>query len=216
MRRLLQFPKVLGETGHSGRRVKDNLRPVQSQDAGALGKMPVVADVDADLAELGLKNRVGQVAGREIELLPESRMAVRDVMLAILAQILAVGVDDGGGIEVKPGKVLLEDWNHQHHAMARGFLLHQLDGWAVGYLLGHVVPADMLLRAKVRAIEEFLEAEHLHALLRRRADQLEVLLHHGLLDRGHGVRRSELVVRLDQTTADYPRHMRLRDRAVKL
>jgi hypothetical protein len=61
--------------------------------------VPVVADVDADLADGGLEDRVPEVPGPEVELLPEA-LDVRDVRLAVLAQVLAVGVDDRGGVVV--------------------------------------------------------------------------------------------------------------------
>ena len=128
------------------------------------------------------KNGIAQVARREIKLLPESGMHVRDVMLAILAQILAIGIDHRGSVEVQARHLLFVDRNHDHHAVLGGDLLHQLGGRAIGHALGQVVPANVLLGAEIRTVEKFLQAEYLHFLLRGLLDQLQVLVDHGLLD----------------------------------
>ena len=80
----------------------DGLKTISApaQAAGPLGEVAVVADVDADLADRGVEDRVAQVARAEVELLPEARVAVRDVDLAELAEVLAVGVDHGGRVVV--------------------------------------------------------------------------------------------------------------------
>src|SRR5690606_38182454 len=49
VRGLLQFPKILRQPRHRGRRVEDDLGAVQAEGAGAFGKVAVVADVDTDL-----------------------------------------------------------------------------------------------------------------------------------------------------------------------
>ena len=122
MRGLLQLPEVLAEAGHRGRGVEDDLRAVQAERARALREVAVVADVDADLGEGGLEHRVAEVAGPEVELLPEARLAVGDVGLAVLAEVLAVGVDHGRGVVVDAGLLLLVDGHHDHHLV----LLRQL------------------------------------------------------------------------------------------
>src|SRR5438046_1217686 len=98
MRRLLELPEILRKSGHGGRGIHHDLRSRQSQLAGAFGEMAVVADVDADLGVRRLENGVAEVAGAEVELLPETGSDVRDVVLAVLAEVLAVGVDHGGGV----------------------------------------------------------------------------------------------------------------------
>jgi hypothetical protein len=89
-------------------------------------------------------------------------MHVRDVVLAVLAEILAVGVDDGGGVEVQARHLLFIDRDHDHHLVLGRDLLHQLGGRSIGNALGQVVPANVLLGAEIRTVEKFLEAEHLH------------------------------------------------------
>src|SRR5205823_12778010 len=76
VRRLLELPEVLGEAGHGGRRVEHDLRSVQPQLSRPLGEVPVVADVDAHLAIGRVEDRVAEVAGTEVELLPKAGSGV--------------------------------------------------------------------------------------------------------------------------------------------
>src|SRR5437016_1740556 len=46
--RLLQLPKVFRKSCHGCRWIENDFCAVQSQRAGAFGKMPVITDVDAD------------------------------------------------------------------------------------------------------------------------------------------------------------------------
>src|SRR5262249_51928558 len=71
VRRLLELPQVLRQPGHGGRRVEYDLGPVQPEAPRPFREVPVVADVDADLADPRLEHRVTEVAGPEIKLLPE-------------------------------------------------------------------------------------------------------------------------------------------------
>src|SRR5258706_6232429 len=90
MGRLFQLPQVLRQPLHRRRRIEDDFRTVEAEQSRALGKVPVIADVDADRCVPGLENRVSKVAGLEEELLPEARR-VRDVVLAVFAEVAAVG-----------------------------------------------------------------------------------------------------------------------------
>ena len=83
--RLLDPPQVLGQAARRGARDQDDLRAVEPQRPGALREVPVVADVHADLADGRLEHRIAEVAGPEVELLPEA-LDVRDVRLAVLAR----------------------------------------------------------------------------------------------------------------------------------
>ena len=87
VRGLLQLPQILAEAGDGGRGVEDDLGAVQSERARAFGEVAVVADVDADLDEAEVEDGIAEVAGAEVELLPEARRDVRDVGLAVLAEI---------------------------------------------------------------------------------------------------------------------------------
>ena len=62
MRRLLKFPQIFGKTGNGCRRIEHDLRPVQSENARTLRKMPVVANVDADPRIFSLEHRISKIA----------------------------------------------------------------------------------------------------------------------------------------------------------
>src|SRR4029453_18567568 len=83
---LLQLPEVLTQAGHGGRRIDDVFGAVQRQCAPALGKVPVVTDVDAELAISGLKHRPARVARLEEELLVEAGH-LRYVRLAVFSEV---------------------------------------------------------------------------------------------------------------------------------
>ena len=111
------------------------LRAVQRQRAPAFREMAVVADVDAELDVCGLEHRVAQVARLEEELLVEARIDLRDVRLAIFAEVLAVGVDHGGGVVVHAGHGFLVDRHDHDHAVLLRVLLHEPRRVAVGHAL---------------------------------------------------------------------------------
>src|SRR5262249_35557711 len=76
-----------------------------------------------------------------------------------------------------------------------------------GHRLGGVVPALVLARAEVRAVEDLLQAEDLHALLAGLVDQRQVLLEHRGLDLGHGLRLVvDGITGLDEARDDLARH----------
>src|SRR5882762_9726358 len=79
VRRLLEFPKIFGEAGDSGRRVVDDFRAVEAEDSRAFREVAVVADVHADAGITSLEDRVTGVSRREVKLFPETRMAMRNV-----------------------------------------------------------------------------------------------------------------------------------------
>src|SRR5262249_12089245 len=81
MRRLLDLPHALRDPRHGRRRIEDNLRPVEPQAPRAIWEVTVVTNVNADLANLRVEHRVAHVARPEIKLLPEARVAMRDVDL---------------------------------------------------------------------------------------------------------------------------------------
>ena len=162
MGRLLDAPQVLAQTGDGSARVEDNLRAVQAQATGAIREVAVVADVYADFAVLGIEYGVAGVAGLEEEFLPEA-FDLRDMVLAVLAQVGAVGVDDGSGVVVNAGHFDFVDRDDDDHVVLLGVFAHQLGGGTVRDLLGQVVPLGILRRAEVGAGEDFLEAQHLDA-----------------------------------------------------
>ncbi len=86
--------------------------------------MAVVADVDSYARKFRFEDGIAEVSGSEIEFFPESGMHVGDVVLAIFAQILAVGINDCGGVEVEAGHLLLVNRDHDRHAVLGCELLH--------------------------------------------------------------------------------------------
>src|SRR5215813_8481403 len=85
VRGLFELPEVFGQTRDRRRRVEDDLGAVQPQRPRAFGKVTVVADVDPDARVGRVEGRITKIARLEIELLPESRRDVRDVVLAVFA-----------------------------------------------------------------------------------------------------------------------------------
>ena len=206
MGRLFELPEILGQAGDGRGRVEDDLRAVQAERARTFREVPVVADVDADLRERRVEDRVAEIAGPEVELLPESWLAVRDVRLAVLAEVGPVGVDHRRSVVVDARLLFLVDRRDDHHPMLLRQLAHERNRRPVGHALGQVVPAGFLLGAEVGAVEELLQAQDLHLLARRLADERHVAVDHRLLDRGEIPLGSEHVPRLDESAAHRPGH----------
>ncbi len=153
--------------------------------APALGEVAVVADVDADLADGGVEDRPAEIAGAEVELLPEA-LDLRDVVLAVGAEDGAVGVDHGRGVVVEAGLLDLEDGDDDHHAGLAGQGLHAADGGPVGHRFGPAVVLRVLDLAEVGGVEDLLEPDDLRAPPGGLAGVLLVLRHHGLGVAGPG------------------------------
>ena len=147
--------------------------------------MAVVADVHADLADGRLEDRVAQVPRTEVELLPEA-LDVRDVGLAVLAEVRAVRIDHGSGVVVdaRGALVLLVHRGDDDHAGLLREVLHALRGGPVGDQLGVAVVLGVLDLAEIRPVEEFLEEDELGALLRGFVGTFLVLLDHRFLVAG--------------------------------
>src|SRR3954447_7991935 len=171
--------------------------------------MAVIANVNADLSRGGIEDRISEVAWPEIELFPEPWSHVRDVVLAVLAEVLAVGVDHRGRVVVDAGDLLFINRHHHHHAVPLRDRLHGLDSGAVRNPLDHVVPARLLLGAKVRTVEQFLEAQPLYAPASGFIDQRQMLVEHPLLDVVGRPFERDVCLDLNQTATYDPPHERL-------
>src|SRR6267143_2230574 len=204
---LLELPKIFGEAGDGGGRVVDDFRAVEPEDSRALGEMAVVADVHADAGITSLENGVAGVSRREVKFFPKTRVTVGNVVLAVFAEIAAVGVDDRGGVEVDAGHLDLVDWDNEDHLVFFGELLHGRDGGAAGDFFCQFIPASLLLGAEVRAVEKLLQSEDLHLLLGRGGDQVFVLSDHFFLDvRQRILFRGPFTLSLNQATANDTGH----------
>src|ERR1035437_5115713 len=212
VRGLLQLPQILAETGHGGRWVEDNLGAGQSQGARAFGEVAVVADVDADFDEAEVEHREAEVSGAEVELLPEAGRDVRDVGLAVLAEVSAVVVDHGGGVVEQACLLDFVDGYDERDVMLLGQIPHEADGGPVGDGLGEIVPAGSLLAAEVGSVEDLLEANDLRAGSGGLLDIGDVLIDHGLLGGGKRGVRWGGVGGLNQRTANDARHENSLDR----
>ena len=160
---LLELPQIFTQTCNCCRGVEDDFGSIETQGPRAFGKVAIVADVDSDICELGLEDRIAEVAGFEIKLFPETRRTMRDVVLPIFAEILAIGIDNRRSVVVNTFEVFFVNRNDDGHAVLLGDLLEQPGGGAVGDLLGGVVPLGLLLGAEVGRVEHLLQAQHLHA-----------------------------------------------------
>jgi len=99
----------------------------------------------------------------------------------VLRYLPRYGVDDRGGVVVDARLILLVDRRDDHHPVLRGLLLEELRRRAVGDLLGVGVALGVLDLAEVRAVEELLQADRLHPLLRGGVDVPEMPLDHRVL-----------------------------------
>src|SRR5690606_5606641 len=150
-----------------GRQPADRSRIEQDLGSGECGeacslRVPLIpAHQHPDPAELRVPTAEAEIARREVELLVELGI-VRDVHLAILAQVRALCVDDRRGVVIETGGALLEQRRDDHHAQLGGDLLQSLsartrDG------LSEREELVVLSLAEVVPAEEFLEADHLGA-----------------------------------------------------
>src|SRR5438270_5667551 len=168
--------------------------------------MPVIADVNAHASVASLEDRISGVTRSEVKLLPESWSDLRNVVLAIFAEILSVRIDHRSRVEIETGHLFFVNRDDNHHLVFGRDLLHQFRGWAIGHALRHLIPLLILFRAKVRAVEEFLKTEYLHLLLRGLLDELQVLVDHGFLDLSQAVIWAKRIARLNEAAADNSRH----------
>src|SRR6266849_7634020 len=209
VRWLFKLPKIFGKTRDGRRRIKDNFGAVQSQAACSFGKMAVVADVHSNLGVLCIEDSVVGISRREIELLPEARRHLWNVVLAIFTEILAIGINDSRRVVVEAGHLHFIYRDDHHHVVFRCNLLHQLDRRAVRYTLSQSVPACILLGTEIWTIKDFLQTKDLNLLPGCLINQLQVLVEHGLLDFFERILRTKRIAGLDQPTADGSGHLHL-------
>ncbi len=139
---------------------------------------------------------------------------MRDVGLAVLAEVSAVVVDHRGGVVVDAFLLELVDRDDEGDVMLARQVLHQPDGGAVGDRLGEIVPAGGLLGAEVRAVEDLLQADDLRAGFRGLPDVIDVLVDHGLLGGFERSVRRRDVGGLNQRAADISGHWVLGNPAI--
>ena len=92
VRRLFESPEIF----ESPATVAEGLKTISApfaERSRTLGEVAVVTDVHADARERRIETRITKIAGTEIKLLPETGIDVRNVVLAILAEILPISID---------------------------------------------------------------------------------------------------------------------------
>ena len=128
------------------------------------------------------------------------------MVLAVLAEIGAVGVDDRGGVVVDARHRALVDRDDHRHLVLAGVGDQLLDGGTRDGL-GEGVPLLVLAGAEVRAIEDLLEPEDLDTGFACLVDVGQVLLEHRVGDFLHGsVGVVDGVGELDQSALDHACH----------
>src|SRR6185503_19354554 len=146
------------------------------------GKVAVVTDVNADASIRSVETRIPEISGPEIKLLPETRIDVRNVVLAILAEILSIRVDHRGSVVIDPSEFLFVDRHDDNHAVFLRDVLHQSHSWTIGDAFDGFIPARLLFGTKIRSRKDLLHADYLHLLLRRILNELQVFLDIQTLD----------------------------------
>ncbi len=129
-------------------------------------RVPLVpADEHARLGKPGVPRAVAEIARREVELFVIVGV-VRNVHLPVLAQVAAVGIEDGGRIVIEPLGPLLEKRGDDHDAQFAREPAESL-GTRAWHRLGEREEIVVLRLAEVRAAEQLGQADHLRAALRR-------------------------------------------------
>src|SRR5215469_17961267 len=127
--------------------------------------MPVVADVDADFGEAKVENRIPQIPRTKIEFLPEPRRNMRNVCFAVFPEVRTVALNYSCCVVINAFALNFVDWNDERNPQFRCEFAQELDGRSVRNALGEIVPTNRLLGAKVRTIENFLQAHDFRACL---------------------------------------------------
>jgi hypothetical protein len=107
------------------------------------------------------------------------------VVLAILPEHRAVGVDDHRGVVINAWLLLLEDWQHRDHRQFSGKCGKALHDRPVGGF-GEVVILGVLGDAQIWRVEQLLEADHLRSLSLGLSGELLVFVEHRLHVPGPG------------------------------
>ncbi len=145
-----------------GGRVEQQFGAHQRHAARGFGEPLIPADGHADLGVAGVPHLEAGVARVEVVLLVVAG-AIRNVALAVDAEQLAVGIDDGDGIEAGASGQL-EEADRQHHLQFGGDLLEMLDGRVFLDRRRQLQVLGIGLLAKVGRLEQLLNEDDLRAL----------------------------------------------------
>src|ERR1017187_3891900 len=136
--------------------IDKDFRALHCGEPGGFGIPLIPAHQHADAADLGVPDAKAEIARREIEFLVVLRV-IRNVHLPVLAEILAGGIDHGGGVVIQAAGALLEQRRDDHDAEFAGDVaeprrrrsrdrFRELEEVVI-FALAEVVPVGQLLEA---------------------------------------------------------------------
>ena len=158
-----------GQVPPDGSGIHEDLGAFQCGQAGSLGKPLVPADQNAHFQAGCFEYLDAEISGREVELFEVERI-VRDVHLAILAQVALFGINDARGVVVHAFRAFLEQAQDEGDAQLLGELLEVLRCRA-GNGLGQVEQVHGLGLAEVPRLKKFGHADQVRTFRRCLAGQ---------------------------------------------
>ena len=84
---------------------------------------------------------------------------MRDVHLAELAEVPAVGVDDSRRVVINAGEIFLVHRHDQHDVVLPSNVAHEPRRRTVRHLLGQLIPSRFLLGTEVRTVKQLLQTD---------------------------------------------------------
>ena len=160
---------LLGRMPPNGGGVEEHLGSLQGRETRCLGIPLIPADEHAEIAGACLPVAEAEIARGEVELLVEERI-VRNVHLAVLAEVFSIRFDDRGGVVVETRRPALEERGNDHHAEILGEFPEGLRG-GTGNRFREFEILVVLALAEIFAQEELGQTDHLRTLPRRLSDQ---------------------------------------------
>ena len=161
-----------------GSRIEQQLRAHQGHAARALGEPLIPANTHANPGIAGLPDLEAGVARVEVILLVITG-AIRNMTLAVDAEVAAVGINDRDAVEAR-ATGQLEEADRQHHCQLFSQRLKVLDRRVVFNPRGQLQILRVRLLAEVRRFEQLLNQDDLRALGGGLAHQLVSLRNIGL------------------------------------
>src|SRR5207237_9366933 len=114
--------------------------------------MAIVTDIDANLCDPNIENRIAQISWTEIKLLPKPGRYMWDVRYAILPEIRTIGPDHRRGIVINAFLLDLINRHDDDEMVLTRRLLHESNRRTVRNTLGKVIPAGLLFGAEIRSV----------------------------------------------------------------
>ncbi len=109
---LFDAPQVLGQAPRGRLGDENDLGSMEAQQSRTLWEKAVIADAHAHPADRRIEDRVAQLSRAKVEVLPGTTQ-MRDMGLAILAEMGPVGLDDSRGVVVDAHTLLSVRWHDE-------------------------------------------------------------------------------------------------------